>query len=189
MPRILAFDLATRTGYAHDGPRAGVPIAGIIEAERPLGDKQKGLERGITFHTFRRQAITLIDQVKPAIIVYEAPLNVLLAQRGSANRKKPFRTNMETVIALCGFTGQIEELCYALHIPCFQVTNQEFKKWFAGTAGGGKDPVKLRCKQLGWEVFGDDNAADACGIWAYAKMLKDPRWAPETTPLLSRAKR
>ena len=195
MTRVLALDIAKRTGFAHDGPIPGAPIAGAFQAPDPLGSKETGLERGITLSGFRWWFIKLLSESKPDLVCMEAPLNVLKVlfaerrkpMRVKADEKdKPFGTNFETMLMLIQLCGIVECETYNLQIELAQTENRKFKKFFTGTAGGGKDPVMARCKQLGWDFGGDHNVADAMAIWAYAKAKREPQWAPQFTPLFGR---
>lgn len=186
MPRVLALDIATRTGFAHDGPDPGRPICGIFDLPRPLGSRKTGFERGITLARFKDHLLDRIAVSQCELGVIEAPLNVLnilLSKRGPDPK---FKTSFDTILLLIELVGLAEEVFYRQRIELAQTENQKFKRWFTGVTGGGKDPVKARCKQLGWDIAGDDNAADACGIWAYAKALRDPKWTPNATIILGR---
>lgn len=182
MPRILALDIALRTGWAHDGPEPGVPIAGLFRSPETLGDKKRGIERGMTLLHFRRFLISKIGEAKPDIVVFEAPLNVMLIQR----HDKRFKTNHETVLLLTQLCGHVEPLCYELDIKCRQAQVQKVRRFFTGTIKGGKEPTQARCRQLGWDFQDDDNVADAMAIWAYSKVKTDPKFAPLSTPLFGR---
>lgn len=177
MGRILAIDVASASGWAHDGYQPGVPIAGRFNAPR-IKDK----EYGPLFLAFAEWIENKIMQAAPEIISFEAPLQMVGA--GSIARK--YTTNQGTIRILFGLVA-IAECAAARHqIRCYEANVATIKKYFTGDGRAQKIQMKAQCRQLGWPGSDDDNIADACAQWALAKSLDDPRWAPLSSPIFNR---
>lgn len=179
MSRILALDIALRTGYAHDGARPGVPVTGIYDCRSTRGDFKTGYHLGETFEMFRRWLIRTVDEVKPHEIVFEAPVNILHG----------IKSNQQTVRVLFGLAAMAEAVAYELDFPISEGNIGAIKKHFAGTARAQKPDMVARCKQLGWDIGmkPDHNRADAAALWSMTKSIRDPKWSPMSTPLFARA--
>ena len=69
-----------------------------------------------------------------------------------------------------GLAFQTEVICESVGIDYRTVAISTWRKMFLGH-GRPKDPKPLAiktCQTLGWKIDGDDNRADACGVWAHA---------------------
>lgn len=181
MSRILALDIAYRTGWAHDGGMDGVPVTGVYDTRKSAGDAATGYRMGATFESFRRWLIGKIDEVKPWSIAFEAPLHVLRAG---------VRSNQQTLRILFGLAAMAEAVAYELDIAIAEANIGTIKSHFAGSGKADKDAMVARCQQLRWDIGApaDHNRADAAGLWSLAKSLSDPKFAPIATPLFARAR-
>ena len=178
MTRLIALDIALRVGFAHDGPKAGVPITGVYDCRATSGTAKDGFTLGATFESFRRWLIAKIDEVKPWEIAFEAPLHIVGRTM----------TSQQTVRVLFGLAAMAEAVAYELDIPIAEGNIATIKKHFAGSAKADKAAMVARCRQLGWDVgaTADHNRADAAALWSMAHSLRDPKWAPTATPLFAR---
>ena len=176
---VLALDIATKTGFAHDSPEDGRPLTGVFRAPAPEGDAEDGWEFGRTFAGYRRWLVGLIGMVKPATVAFEAPLQIV-----QGNRSK-VRTNQNTIRILFGLAAITEMVIAEAGVRPYEANVMTVKRHFAGSGHADKAAMKARCRQLGWQIV-DDNAADAAALWAYMKALEDPKWAPRSTPLFAR---
>jgi crossover junction endodeoxyribonuclease RuvC len=177
---ILALDISQRcTGFAHDSREAGRPLTGVFRAPKAGGDADTGWDYGITFAKYHEWLDDMLAAVRPGIVVFEAPLNVVGVNRSS----RP--TSQTTVRILFGLVA-ITEMALKEHgIRAVEANIMTVKKHFAGHGRADKDAIMGRCHQLGWLVENAD-AADAAAVWSYAKALNDPKWAPSSTPLFGR---
>lgn len=183
--RVLALDCSRTTGFAHDGPNEGAPITGIWRLP-PLDPDNCG-------RAFAELFVRIEDTIKLVgidCVVFEAPLPVNAHVHGSA-RKDP-----DLAYALLGLAVISETMPEVLrlrgthpNIEVFSAHIQTVRRHFVG-CGYPQDPkivVKRMCRTLGWPVI-DDNAADAAAVWCYAKSIKDPKWAPNGTPLFAQGR-
>lgn len=176
---VLGLDVATRTGWAINGPMSGVPIVGTFKAPRPEGDKAEGFDLGPVFLAFRRWLDGMIVIHKPDTVAFEAPLNIV--HGGSAK----VLTNQNTIRLLFGFAALVE-MCASEHgVPTYEANVGTIKRHFAGHGRADKAAMMARCRMLGWAVA-DDNQADAAALWAYVSALKNPKFSIMTTPLYGR---
>ena len=157
---ILFLDLATRTGWAHDGESALVPTTGLIASPHPTGNVQTGYSFGSTFSYFRARLGTLVHEVKPEIVGFEAIL--------------PY-----TMFILQGMAAVTEMVCHDLGVPCEQIHLGTIKKFFAGSGKAVKSDMIARCVQLGWDIGRprDHNRADAAAGWATLTSMRQPKGA------------
>lgn len=156
--RILALDVASATGYAYGDGADKVPTFGTIRLPRAseLG------EYGPRFAAFRRELLQLIPQSAPEMVWFESP--VVHGMIG--------KTNEHTLRLLIALPAFVEEICHTFRIQCREATSPEMRKHFLGSAHGKRADLKLammkQCHLLNWNV-GDDNQADACGLWDLAR--------------------
>lgn len=185
---VLALDIATRTGFAHDNPAGGPPLGGVLRIPSPLPIYSKdggatSWEYGACYKTFHVDLSKLVASVRPEIGVFEAPINIIAGKDG----KRKVQTSQTTIRLLFALAG-IAELVFAQHdIPISETNITTVKKHFAGHGHAEKPAMLARCRQLGWDCNGDHNTADAMAIWSLAKSLLDPKWRPGLgTPLFGR---
>lgn len=175
---VLALDLSSHTGAAHDGPTPGVPLF----QTKHLASAMDG-EYGAQGAEARKFINELIMVVRPDLIVYEAPL-VLADSKG--------RTKVDTKETVwrqqMGLSYLVEVCAAEAGIECVKENNQSIKKYLAGTGHATKQAMIMACHRFGWMVA-DDNQADACGLWSLTKSLHDPSFAPLATPLFRSAAR
>lgn len=105
-------------------------------------------------------------------IFYEAPIppSQLMGQ-----------IQLRTIAKIFTIAGHIESFAYAKNLRCRQVGMGAWRRYFVGKGAGEKSATfkswaKERCRQLGWNVRGNDEA-DACGVLAYGVSL-DPAFVP-----------
>lgn len=172
--RILALDLARRTGWACCGERddAGPPLHGCWKLPGLLPE---------TIDAAHSQLFDLVQamirQQRIDVLVVEA-LNQGTVSRpgmGLAHRALP------TVACLAAVR---------LGVQRYEVATSTWRKHFLGRGDLGGDEAKRRavtlCCQLGpgWACT-DHNEAEAQGIYAYAKSILQPGWAYRSTPLFA----
>jgi hypothetical protein len=183
--RVLALDIATRTGWATDGSLPGVPVTGVFQAPKAKGSRSEGREFGVSFAAYRAWLVEMIGNIEPEIVGFEAPLNVVAKSHGGGLRT----TSQETVRLLFGLAAITEEVAQTLGVGCVEQNIGTIKRHFSGTGSADKEAMLAMCKRLNWEVGGDHNRADAAALWSLVKSLKDPKWAPFATPLFKQAAR
>ena len=133
--KILALDLASRTGWAHSDGHGGV-----ID----LRNKQK--DWGQMGHRFSYELRELLQQCPTDKIVCELPPNRLL---GAAR------------MILLGLHWQARAIAFEHVIPFVNVPVPTLKKWATGDGRASKeDMVEAARKMSGTEPV-DDNHADA----------------------------
>lgn len=154
--RILALDIATRSGWAAGEGADNAPAFGtlVLPASVTPGDY------GRRFAAFRRGMVRLIAEHSPRCIWFEAPLTF-----GGD-------TNQHTMRMLIGLAAICEEVAETYEIECVEANNQAIRKHFIGTARGNREELKAgvmrRCHEMGWDVC-DDNQGDACALFDYAR--------------------
>lgn len=153
--KILAFDLATKTGIAF-GEVGGKPKAGSVSL-------------GATEDERYAKAISLcgnlIERYTPDLIAIEAPvgganasaflIGIIACVRGEAKRK-----GTRTVLY---FPSTVRK-----HFLGKALTARDFpSKNHAAAKKAIKGAVMARCHLLGWDVK-DGDAGDAAALWDYA---------------------
>lgn len=196
--RTLALDLASATGWAVDTPDVpGRPLWGCVKL---LGSEYG--DKGAELAGFLNTAIALH---KPELIVFERPLDPRNmgrdqywrtdeTQRGAKPR---FFASYETVRITHGLAMVTEVVAKKLGIRCEEVHVQSWRAHFIGpyrkAAKERGETVKVkafviaRCAELGWQIA-DNNAADAAGIWSYAKVQQNPSFRYDNGQLAIRLK-
>lgn len=171
MTKILALDLATRTGFAL-GDRSGVVVSG----SRLL--PKTGDDVGKFGRAFRDWLVTGLRRHKPSRIVFEQPM-----LRGQA-------TNLNTLRKLYGLAFELEVIAgdKEFQIPVDEVNNGDWIKHFLGAGNVPRDSdarkkaVFRMCGIRGWHVE-DYDQADALGILDYTIACGSAEAALEATPL------
>lgn len=156
---VLALDLASRTGWACDGP----PDA--RGAARPVGGSfdLRGSEYGDRYVDLRDRIVELIQLHRPTAGVFEAPLPFA----GGSSFAGAAATS-QTVRLLLGFAAIAEETMTRAGLEVFEVNVQQVRKHFCGDPRAKKDDVMRVCRSMGWLPC-DDNAADAMAAWDLAR--------------------
>jgi hypothetical protein len=164
---ILALDVATKMGWALGKP-GEVPRAGTV---RFGGDDASVWAR------YGHALTWAIDQFchshhrlgsKPVTrLVIEDRLN---PQAFSSKEGAELLYGLPAIIAACAYHRGIYK------IERHKVA--DVRGLFIGRRGlktnDAKAAVMRRCRQLGWAVEEDHNAADACALWAYDCSLVEP---------------
>lgn len=177
----LALDIATRVGFAFDGPTAGMPTIGSWEAPRAERDESGGYSYGGPLAAYNRFLRWRLDEIKPAVLVFEAPLPVVVLN----TKARQFQTTSHTIRLLIGFVAITECAAFEAGIDCFEKDPQSVKHYAIGNRAATKEAMMARCRQLNWPVKNDDEA-DASLLWAMAKSLIDPKFNLVPGPLFAK---
>ena len=171
---ILALDLAIRSGFAHGEP-GSKPVNGSYRFARADATHAQIAADAMAW------AISLLREVKPSIVVYEQPLPPNFT-RG--------HTNLNTALVLMGLPFLIGGIAYKLGIYDIRVARvSDVRCFFLGENMKSKTAKVLtlqRCERFGWEPV-DDNAADACALWAFQCSIEAPETAHKLMPLFGGA--
>ena len=154
--KILALDLATRTGWAFwDGQR--------LESGVQDFSKQRGESNGMLFVKFNRWLnefgllATITDMKLPDLVVYEQTFAAF--GRGGGG----FITEISI-----GLITRVQEFCAIQKIEHSAVHNATLKKWATGNGRASKaDMVCAAIERKKAEVY-DDNEADAILLACHA---------------------
>ena len=144
--KIIGLDLATAAGFAIGEP-GGEPRFGTHLLP------STGEDVGAFGVAFEDWLSPLIKAERPEVVLYEAPS--MFAKSTPA-----------TVIKLNGLAYDAEKICKRLGVRCFKVNPSKLKKFFTGRGNAKKPDMVATAKRYGWRVL-DDNAADACAVWAW----------------------
>lgn len=140
----------------------------------------RDLPVGYTGFAFQKFLYRFAEENGVEMYVYEAP-----HVGGSGGG---IIMNENTTIALIGMAFSVEVIGASLRIPVKRGHVGTWRKHFLGH-GRPENPKQAaldRCRLLGWKVDGVD-AAEAAGLFAWAKGKFDPAFRLETTPLLGRS--
>ena len=176
---ILAFDIATTTGWAYLYPGA-----------RPLWGHQRfgsvGASSGEVMHRAMIWADALFIRFRPKYVVYESPYvprpaTSKIRPAGAPPRKGPPPLDIAVVRRLCALCYLFEMVAFERSTEIREVDTSTWCKFFTGTARWGgraeKKAATIRtCGRYGWTPVTDDEA-DALGIAAYAESVYAPRLA------------
>jgi crossover junction endodeoxyribonuclease RuvC len=162
--RILALDLATKTGWAY-GKAGSRPKYGVERLKKPTDDVTRACRTlGRLIVRFCRD-----EDFRPALIVYEAPLTPFAGHADQRQR------SIESVIMPQQLVGAVESNAEHWGVPCRPVHAGSVRKHFCGRANFGdrsatKKAVIERCHALRLlpADVKDDNIADAVACWSYA---------------------
>lgn len=158
LPKILALDLATNTGYALGAPGAR-PSSGVHRIGRPHDTL------GAFADDFERWLGTVIERLRPSVIYYEAPIMAAGV------------TTPETAIKLQGLAYHVNLLAYRARVRCRPAHMQTVRVHFCGKGRAERKTIKGliedACRRRGWKP-GDDNEADALALWDWACFREAP---------------
>lgn len=158
-PLILALDLSTRCGWAC-GRAGDRPDYGTIR----IGGQREGGNLGLAF-AGAVDAIADLHAVQHfERVVMEAPL------------PPAAQTHAHTARMQLGLAAVVELWCWRRDIPCTEASALTVRgKVIGRTRFGGRDEGKAAviawCEAQGWRP-GDDNAADALLLLAYAQGVR-----------------
>lgn len=155
---ILTFDCATQTGWcAGDG--ADIPILGTV-------NMPSAVEPGEFLDFWARWLERQLDEVKPRVVVFEAPI-------------LPRETSITTVRKLVGMAGVLEMLLTRRKIEHSECTTSQVKKYLTGDGKAEKPDMMRAAKKCGVMPKNYDEA-DAFGVWLlgvhYYARQHQPRW-------------
>jgi hypothetical protein len=171
--KVLALDLATRTGFAYGDVGVEAPACGSVQLARP------GSSHGAIASGFISWLAPLLAKEKPNVVVYEAPLPpfVKIGKRNAnADRILTGLCFLAEGIAHCRGIFDVRE-ARAVDVRRYFLDNVQMSHGFA------KQWVVRKCRSLGWLESADDDAADACATWDYMCALIDPRIGVKRAPL------
>lgn len=143
---IIGLDLATATGWAVARPEEA-PRFGTHDLPKT------GQDVGAFAVAFGIWLEAMLVAEQPQVVVYEQPS--IFA-----------KTTPATVIKLNGLAYDAERICKLRRIRCYSVNPSRLKKFFAGNGRAQKQDMIDIARREGWLVL-DDNAADACAVWAW----------------------
>lgn len=145
MTKILAFDLAGKTGVAFGAP-GDTPLAWSFDLDRTLGSRNAQLMRLVQ---------QIIRERGPSRIAYEEPF---------------IGRNKQTGKKLAGYEAIVDGLAGLYKIPITRVPIAAARKHFIGHGSlkgdAAKAAVSERCSQLGWAHENLDES-DALAVWSY----------------------
>ncbi|GJE13669.1 hypothetical protein [Methylobacterium longum] len=154
LPKILALDLATKTGWA-----VGSPDSEPRYGTKVLPSTYEDIGRFAA--AYNEWLLDMITLESPALIVFEAP--ILAGQ-----------TTLTTARKLGGLAWHTEFVCNLRQVRCAEHHLQSVKKFFAGSGCADKTAMIEAARRHGWDPK-DDNAADALGLWACTVHEKAPQ--------------
>lgn len=154
--RILALDLAMKTGWAIDSPGRPEVACGMYQC-RDIGE-----DDGLGFYGLRVWLDSKIEQLQPDFLAYEAP--VTFGGDGGSTMK----TSYAAITWLNGLVAITKSCAAGAGIPYGDVNITAARAGFVGHKTKDKRLVLARCQLLGIKAE-DDNAADAVGVWYWAK--------------------
>ena len=156
MSGILAFDLATNTGWAHatkeaitehwpeDLPGKNGPLDGV-----EYGSFNTGLPGTVTPQKWLAMHLQLehfVASFRPDLIVFEAPLPQVKGIPGS------------TVRLLIVFAGIVEMIAFSRGIRCMEENPMTVKKWATGSGKALKEDMVAAAVARGWDADNHDEA-------------------------------
>lgn len=154
---ILAFDLATNTGVAVGDSRDNAPH---FWSEK-FGQGREG--QGVKFSQAMDLTNRLIARYKPDVIAIEA---ALAQGGGGAAARVQLAMGLRACVLGVADMRRVQTVEYAV---------STIRKHFIGHGKLERKKAKAetihRCKILGWDVA-NDNEADACAVWDYARMMQ-----------------
>jgi Holliday junction resolvasome RuvABC endonuclease subunit len=154
--KILAYDLATRTGWC-----VGDALPG---SERPAFGTHTLPSTGEDIGAFLDAALRKYRQdvgvYRPDLVVFECPV-------------LPAETQIATLRKLYGLAGVVELLCRWTTIRCAEEHLGTIKKFVTGNGHATKAEVIFAVKTFGFAVGEDDNQADAIALWLLAQSKVD----------------
>ena len=154
--KILALDLATRTGWA------------IAEGGKLLSSGtedfavRRGESAGMIFVRFRRFLLEMLSMAQPDLVGYEDPL--FMGRSNAAARR-----------ILIGLATHAESICVERGVDFTPTHGATLKKYALGSAGlkGRSKKLMVDAAAIVWpeHVFVDDNESDACWLCDYLHYL------------------
>ena len=153
---ILALALATATGWC----------AGSGEQSPELGSfrmPDTKEEVGPFLDFFMKRFTILLDEIKPSMVIFEAPL-LPKATIDAAGYLKQAPTTIATTRKLQGLAGVTEMVCFQRRLEVREVGGSTVKKELGGTGKAGKPDMMAAAKRCCMAPKTCDEA-DAFGVW------------------------
>lgn len=148
--KILALDLATKTGWAF-GDSDG-DITHIYSGVQDFSPK-RGESKGMRLLHFDRWIYQMLAEYDPKVVIYETPHH----QGGHATE------------VLLGLVGILQKAACEAKIEYASVHSSTLKKFATGSGRASKEQMKMRAIQRFGRQIEDDNEADALHIWDWAR--------------------
>lgn len=153
--RVLAFDMATRTGWAvnfFDGSKIESGCLVYMNGKRTLSLEERLCQ-------FRQDLTRMLDGYMPDVVCYE----IAHHRGGPATRSG---IGMETVLIM---------ECYMRAVPCLGVHSLTLKKFSTGSGKSEKSAMMAHASKVTGRRITDDNEADAICIaeWGNANVVED----------------
>ena len=145
--KILAFDLATQTGWACGAPE-DLPTFGTHNF--PSTGDNIGRHQSNARAWFNQ----MLNAHRPAYVIFEQP-----SLFG--------KTTPTTMRKLCALANTLEEVCLEQKIKCEQGNPKRVKKFWTGNGNADKAMMFRFARRYGFKVHNDDEA-DAIAHWFYA---------------------
>lgn len=163
--RIVGLDLATTSGIAY-GAAGEKPRCATWNLGRGLTRAHSGLN-------LMRKLLAFIEEYHPDHIFIEEPMHARTMVRMGAT--------VHTQVMLSGLVFMAETVAYSRGVKTTTVPVQTVRKHFVGKAifkgkDAGKRVVAARCRALGWDFDGFDQA-DAAATWDYGCAVSAPSYA------------
>lgn len=172
--RVLALDISTHVGWAADSDDRRGPRTGTFHLQHGAIEFGKA---GAEFGDWL--SVIMIDRFRPEFVAVEAA-----AMTGAG-----IVMNRDTGRLLIGLTFMAASVAAACGLGYGEYSVQTWRRHFLnhGRPENPKRQARERCRQLGW-VADSDDAAEAAGLWCYAKSIKDRSFRVEAgTPLFAKA--
>lgn len=148
--KILALDLATKTGWALGDTERDITMVHSGVQDFSL---KRGESSGMRMLYFDRWISQMLSDHKPKIVAYEMP-----HQRGGAPSQ-----------VLLGLLGILHKACAEAEIDFFSVHTASLKKFATGYGKASKEEMcKAASSIVGREIKSNDEA-DALHIWNWAR--------------------
>lgn len=170
---ILAFDLATQTGWA-------VGVREPVMGSRRLGPT--GCDHARAGAGLVALMQELVGQYDPSLILFEQPIDKMVMRPNDKIKMNP-----ATIYRLHGLAFVCESLARSWGIECQSVNMHTARRMFLGSGmvPRGRDKVKAAvmdgCRLRGWHPQNDDEGDAAC-VWAsHAGAVGSPLFAEGTT--------
>lgn len=143
--KVLALDLATRTGWALGDGRT-------FESGHETFELRRGDSAGWRYLAFTRWLEVLIRPHEFGLVVYEQPFAM--------------RSGQATEITM-GFATRVQERCAQVTLDHTAVVGSLLKKWTTGK-GTAKKADMVEAVTRRWRRVEDHNEADAVALLHYA---------------------
>lgn len=176
MTRVLALDLATKTGWAC-GNTDRDPVSHGVAVLPSTGE-----DIGWFADAFEMRLAELLDEMEPDHLVFESPI-----LRGK-------KTSLAAARKLCGLAYHTELIARRRKLLVTEANLSEIRDHFIGITSAPrdvpkakrrqwlKDKVVAECKRRGFSVTSDDDA-DAIALLSLRLSQLDATYSLKATPL------